>query len=199
MYDPDIEERLNTGSQLTTAGIVVLVLAFLGTCGAVVSSAGEPNSAAQGVEIGQSPWLLISLAVGITLIVLGQVRKSNARREAEERYLEANTRVDVVLDDASPEGPFRGDMKEVEVLDPIVAAAAEAERERDHKRGTGYLTAGGVVLVVTIAGMLMVSMGDSGGSPHRKVENVLVAFGLAMFPFGLGLYLGIKGLLLRSK
>jgi hypothetical protein len=203
MGDDELQKilaRMQSGSTMTTAGVVVLVLSFLGTCVAAAGAAGDPNAnpGAKGVEIGQSPWLMGALVLGIALIAVGQARKSNARRAMEERHRLDHTSIEVVPDPAVPGGPFRGGMKEVEVLDPDVAAAEQAQKERDRRRGNGYLIAGGMVMAATVIVMLLGATGGNSHDPHAA-EKVFMAMGLALFPFGLGLYFAIKGMLLRSK
>jgi hypothetical protein len=194
----DFVRRTSSGSAMTTWGIVVLVMSFLGTCVAGMSSAGQGDSAARGFELGQSPILILAIGAGIALIAVGQARKSNARRAMEERIRESNTTVELVPDPDVPGGPFRGGHKEVEKLDPDFAAAEAAEQARTRSRGNGYLIAGGVVLGLTTLLMLRAFFSDE-GSPREQAERILVALGLGVFPFGLGLFLTIKGLLLRSK
>lgn len=198
--DKDIEASLRTGERMVFAGIVVLIVAFIGTCGAVISGAStDPaNATAQGVQIGQSPWLLIALTIGIVLIAIGQVRKTNARREAKERYLGRHTSLEV--EPVETQGtPFRPGVKQVEVLDPIIAAAEQEDLERSHQRGSRLLAIGGCVIAVTLVGMLWAIVGNEGVSARQNLERGMTVFGLAVFPFCLGMYFAIKGLLLRSK
>ena len=186
---------------MTTIGIVVLVMAFFGTCAVAASrTTSDPygNPTAQGYQLGQSPFLMIALVAGVALIAVGQARKSNARREAEELWKLRNTTVKVVPDADSPGGPFRGAMKEVEVLDPTVAEIERSQREADRRRGATFLLTGGLIMGGTIVLMLVLTMSHSGSGP-RAAEDTLAAIGLSIFPFGLGLFFGIKGLLLRSK
>ena len=79
----DFVRRTSSGSAMTTWGIVILVMSFLGTCVAGMSSAGTGDSAQRGFELGQSPLLAIAIGAGIALIAVGQARKSNARRAME--------------------------------------------------------------------------------------------------------------------
>ena len=198
MFDQDLEQRLQSGGRLTTAGIFVFVATFLGTCVAAASKAGGKGDAtANGMELGQSPWLLLGLAAGVALIAVGQARTANARNEAKRREREANTTSKTVLDPAVAEGPFRGATKHVPVVDPSFQAYEQAEREADHARGTTYLAIGGSIIVLTIVGVIW---GMSGGSSTKqKIDSILISFGLGVFPFGLGLFFTIKGALLRNK
>jgi hypothetical protein len=198
--DDKIAAGLRTGSAMTTWGILILVGAFLGTCVFAAASVGNNpygNSAARGVELGQSPWLMLALVAGIALIAVGQAKKANARRASEELFKLRNTEVKVVPDAEAPGGPFRGGMKEVEVLDPTIQAIEKAQREADRRRGNGFLITGGAIMGATVVVLLLMS---TGGEPtSRHIENVLAGIGLAFFPFGFGLFFAIKGLLLRSK
>jgi hypothetical protein len=198
MNDEEFVARTRSGSAMTTWGIVVLVMAFLGTCVAGMSSAGQGDSAQRGFELGQSPFLAIAIGAGIALIAVGQARKSNARRAMEQRVREANTTVELVPDPDVPGGPFRGGHKEIEKLDPGFAEVEAAEQARNRSRGNGYLIAGGIVLGLTVLLMLRAFFSDE-GSPREQMERILVSLGLGVFPFGLGLFLTIKGFLLRSK
>jgi len=198
MNDYESDDRFRSGGQLVGLGVFVLVLSIIGTCGAVVAKSGSDNSAAAGFEIGQSPWLAIGLTIAIALIVLGQVRKSNARRAAKDRYLRENTEIKQVLDEEAPGGPFRADMKEVAELDPMVAAAEESEAAYKRRRGNMYLAWGGGIMTVTIVVMLYAMSPNDGESSRRAVERVMTSLGLAFFPFGFGLFLAIKGLILRN-
>ena len=199
--DKDIEASLRTGERMVFAGIAVLVAAFIGTCGAVISgaSSGTAHATVQGLQIGQSPWLLSAMTIGIALIAFGQVRKSNARRDAKERYLGRHTSLEVEPNDESQGAPYRPGAKQVEVLDPIIAAAEQEDRERSHQRGGRLLGIGCSVIAITVMGMLWVIVGNEGGSARQNLERGMTAFGLAVFPFCLGMYFAIKGLLLRSK
>lgn len=198
--DDQIAARLRSGSAMTTWGILILVGGFLGTCVFAAASVGNDpygNPTARGVELGQSPWLMIALVAGITLIAVGQARKSNARRAADDLYKLRNTKIEVVPDAEAPGGPFRGGMKEVEVLDPTVKAIEDAQREADRRRGNGFLVTGGAIMGCTVLVLLLVASGGGSGPSH--IENVLAGIGLAFFPFGLGLFFAIKGLLLKSR
>jgi hypothetical protein len=200
MYDHELEEKLRSGGQLVTAGVVVLILCCLGTCVAAMDGAASSDPATAGFETGQSPFLALGLAVGILLIVVGQVRKTNARNAANARYLEQHTSVEVVLDENSPDGPFRGDMKEIEVLDPAVAAAEETQRAHDRRRGNRSLAIGGTIMALTVLGLVWAFPGaDDHGSVRRMMERFLGLLGFSLIPFGIGLYFAIRGALLRSK
>lgn len=178
-------------------GIAVLAATFIGTCMVAAGSVDEADAARRGTELGQSPWLGIGLTLGVALITLGLVRKSNARRAADDRFREQHTTVEVVLDEKAVDGPFRGNMKEVEVLDPVIAAHEEEQRALDHRRGTVRLCIGGAIMMLTIVCVFTLGRGDAHGP--RAVERMLSAVGMAMIPFGVGMYFAIRGLLLRSK
>jgi hypothetical protein len=197
MFDQDLEQKHQSGSRLTSAGIFVLVASFLGTCVAAASKAGKGDPTASGVELGQSPFLLIGLAAGIALIAVGQARKSNARNEAARRLRDANTETKSVQDLAAGDGPFRPAIKHVEVVNPDFQAFENAQREADQRRGSTYLIIGGCIIAVTIIGVIWGM--SSGGSAKARIDNILMSFGLGVFPFGFGLFFAIKGLLLRSK
>lgn len=195
MHEHELYERMTSGSRLTTVGIVVLVGAFLGTCTVAASKAGSnPNA---GMEIGQSPWLLLALAAGVALIAVGQTKKINARNALAERNRAAHTTLHVEQD-PSAGTPFRPGVKETPVLDPTIAAIEQAERAYDHRRGGQLLAIGGVIIVVTLLGMLALIVGGSDRGA-ASVERSLSIMGLSVFPFGFGLFFAIKGLLLRSK
>lgn len=201
MTDPDeyhrIAARMRMGGTLTALGIVVLVGALFGTCVVAAGNThGDPTM--NGMQIGQSPWLLLSLAAAIALIATGQAKKSNARRDQEELYKLQNTTIAIVPDSAVQDGPFRGAMKEVPVLDPYVAEIEASRKEADRRRGTVFMSVGFGIMGITVLGLLAVLSGGEHGT-QRAVENFLTAFGLAVFPFGGGLFFAIKGLLLRSK
>src|SRR5262245_43101053 len=196
--DEDLDRRFRAGATLTNWGIFILVAGFIGTCSYAAATADRRNPEGRGYEMGQSPFLGIPLIVGVTLIAVGQARKSNARRASEERLREANTTIEVVPDPEVPGGPFRGGMKEVPVVDPSFAATEEAVRQQEHRRGNGYLIAGLLVMIATIVVMMMAIHSDH-GSPQKQAENLLMSLGLAFFPFGIGLWLAIKGMLLRSR
>jgi hypothetical protein len=197
MFDQDLEHRLQSGGRLTSVGIFVLVASFLGTCVAAVGKAGKGDAVAGGIELGQSPWLMIGLAAGIALIAFGQARKANARNEAARRLRDANTTTKTVLDPAVEEGPFRGATKHVPVVNPDFQAYEEAERDAHHRRGSTYLMIGGGVIALTIVGVIWGMSG--GGSSRQRIEAILTSIGLGVFPFGLGLFFMIKGALLRTK
>jgi hypothetical protein len=197
MFDHDLEQKHQSGGRLTSAGIFVLIASFLGTCVAAASKAGKGDPTASGIELGQSPLLAIGLALGVALIAVGQARKANARNEAARRLREANTTTKTVLDPAVAEGPFRGATKHVPVVNPDFQAMENAERDADHRRGTTYLIIGGVVIVMTVIGVIYGMSG--GGSSRQRVEAILTSLGLGVFPLGLGLFFAIKGALLRTK
>jgi hypothetical protein len=194
MEDRDIAARLQSGGTMTGIGIFVLVASFFGTC---VAAAAEPDNPARGLEIGESPWLLIGLTVGIALIAVGQARKANARRDAEAQLRDLHTSHVVVPDPDVAGGPFRGAVKQVPVVDPQFVAIEEAARERDHQRGVRYLWIGGIIMAVTIVGVVL---GMGGGDyAYERMRKAMTAVGLGVFPFGLGMFFAIKGAVLRSK
>jgi hypothetical protein len=47
-FDLDLEQKRKTGDRLTSAGIIVLVVSFFGTCAVAVSKAGEGDPMARG-------------------------------------------------------------------------------------------------------------------------------------------------------
>lgn len=199
MYDPEIESRIRAGGWLTTCGILLAVVAFFGTCVAAASNAGKPDQTQRSFETGQSPWLLLSLGGAIALITIGQVKKSNAKRDGEVRFREQHfMKTEKVVDTEVPGGPFRGALKDVKTLDPSIVAADEAERLEEHRKGTTNLIIGGVILALTIIGIVW-SMTKDSGSMKENVDRVLIAIGLGFFPFGLGLFFAIRGLVQRSK
>jgi hypothetical protein len=198
MFDQDLEQRLQSGGRLTSAGIFVLVASFFGTCVAAMGKAsGKGDVTASGFELGQSPWLALGLAAGVALIAFGQARKANARNEAARRLRDANTTNKTVLDPTVAEGPFRGATKHVPVVDPSFQAYEQAERDADHRRGSTYLFIGASIILVTVAGVIWGM--SSGGSTKQKIDSILMSFGLGVIPFGFGLFFTIKGALLRNK
>jgi hypothetical protein len=199
MDDEQIARKMNSGSAMTTWGIVLLIVTFLGTCAVSMSQSGKGDPMAQGFENGKSPFLALGIGGAITLIAVGQARKSNARRALEERIRLSNTSVELVPDPEVPGGPFRGGHREVEKLDPAFEAADADEKARNRSRGNGYLIAGFLIMGLSVAGMLWGMQSDPGESPRKQMEDVFLSLGLAFFPFGLGLFFAIKGALLRSK
>jgi hypothetical protein len=150
----------------------------------------------KGLELGQSPLLLLAIAAGITLIAVGQARKSNARREIDEQWKLQNTTTQVVPDAEAPGGPFRGAMKEVEVLDPTFAAIEEQQRAANRRKGNTFLAIGGLMMAGTILVIMYIGFGND--SPSRAIDNVLISVGLGFFPFVTGLIFAIVGLVKRS-
>ena len=202
--DAQIAARLRSGSAMTMWGIIILVASLFGTCivGAATTShdpyGGMDNASQRGYELGQNPILLLAIAAGVALIAVGQAKKSNARRAAEDLWKLRNTQIKVVPDAEAPGGPFRGGMKEVAVLDPTIEAIEKGQREIDHRRGNTFLIIGGVIMLATVGLMLLVATSGS-GSASRDINGVFTAIGLAFFPFALGMFFAIRGLLLRSK
>jgi len=196
--DPDLEARHRTGRSMVALGIVSMVLSFVATVARGATGGAYGNSNLRAMEAAQSPWFLLPFFGGITLLVLGLVKKSNALREAQTR-LEHDTMTTKLVPVAdAPGGPFRGALLEVDVPDPILVEAEAAERLRHRARGGAYLIVGISILALTVLYM-MSTMTGAGGSGRERVDHILTAFGLGVFPFGLGLFFTIKGGLLRSK
>jgi len=182
---------------MVTWGILLMVASFVVTCSVGAARAGR-NPYGAGFEAGQQPLFLLAFAAGVALIAVGAAKKSNATREQRERERQASMTTELVPTDKVPGGPFRGALEEVKVPDPVFEAHEAAEREERRQRGTNYLTIGGVIIGLTVIGMVYF-MSDKHGSEQQRVERVLVTLGLSLFPFGIGLWLMIKGALLRSK
>ena len=192
--EAQIAAKLRSGSVLTQWGVFILVVSVLGTCVAGALQAGHTA----GQPLQASSLIAVGLSVAIALIAVGQARRSNAKRAADDLFKARHTTIKVVPDASIADGPFRGAMKEVAELDPSIAAAERAEIEDAHRRGARSLWIGGMIMVVTLAVIMKVMVGsaDQGMSGFR---DGLVALGLGAFPFGLGLFFAIRGALLRSK
>src|SRR5262245_10184545 len=182
---------------MVTWGILLMVISFVVTCSVGASRAGR-NPYGAGFEAGQQPLFLLAFGAGIALIAVGAAKKSNASREQRERDRQASMTTELVPSDKVPGGPFRGALDEVKVPDPAFEAHEAAEREERRQRGNTYLTIGGVILGLTLIISVWL-MTDKHGSEQQRAERVLITLGLSVFPFGLGLWLAIKGALLRSK
>ncbi len=206
MYDPDIAAKIRSGGWMVTAGILLIVAGIFGACMGVASNRSsrydsydsyDDRGASDSFEAGQNPFMLLALAGGIALITVGQVKKSNARREGEDRFRAENFTVTKVVPDPDVGGgPFRGALKEVQELDPVIAAVEAAQRVRDHAKGTSNLILG---LVLTIGTIVAVMWSITSAPPHDLLSRFTTAFGLGVFPFGFGLFFSIRGLILRSK
>lgn len=193
-FDLDLEQKLQSGGRLTSAGVFVLVASFLGTC---VVGMGSRDPMASGMEVGESPLLAIGLALGVALIAIGQARKANARNEASRRLRDENTTLKTVLDPDVDEGPFRGATKHVPVVSPEFQAYEQAATELDRARGTRFLWLGFALIAASV---LLVFMGmRSGDSTRERLDALFTSLGLGVFPFGFGLFFAIKGALLRNR
>jgi hypothetical protein len=195
--DPDLEAKRRTGGAMVTWGILLMVVSFVVTCSVGASRAGRDPYGA-GFEAGQQPLFLLGFAAGVALIAVGAAKKANANREQRERIRQASMTTELVPSDKVPGGPFRGALEEVKVPDPVFEAHEAAEREERRQRGNKYLTIGGIIIGLTVIGMVYF-MTDKHGSEHQRAERALAALGLSVFPFGIGLWVMIKGALLRSK
>jgi hypothetical protein len=184
---------------MVTWGILLMVASFLVTCTVGASRAGHTNGYNAGFEAGQSPAFLLAFAAGVALVAVGAAKKANANRDWRERQRQASMTTELVPSDKVPGGPFRGALEEVKKPDPIFEAMEASELEQRRQRGTGYLTVGVVILGLTVIGAVVLMMGNSHGSPRERVERILMTFGGAIFPFGIGLWLTIKGGLMRAK
>ncbi len=184
---------------MVSMGIFLMVAAFIVAVARGMSGGNYGDAALSGMKAGQSAWFLLPFFGGIVVMVLGFVRKANATRDQQTRFEHDTMTTKVVpVEDAPGGGAFRGAFVEVDVPDPILAAAERDERVRLRARGTTYLIIGGSILALTILYMVSSMMGHS-SSPRAQVEHILTAFGLGVFPFGLGLFFTIKGGLLRTK
>ncbi len=195
MYDRDIESRIRTGGWMVTLGILLIVGAVFGTC---MQAAGTQRGAAFGGEDNEHPGLMLAGAVAIALIAVGQVRKSNARREGDERFTRENfTTVKAVPDPDAGDGPFRPGIKEVEVVDPIVAQMAADEKAANHRKGTTNLIIGMILMACTAAAIAFAFL-STAPTVQEQFDRILMAVGLGVFPFGFGLFFAIRGMLQRN-
>lgn len=195
MYDRDIESRIRSGGWMVTLGILLIVGAFFGTC---MQAAGKQRGDAFGDDDNEHPALMLAGAVAIALIAVGQVRKSNARREGDERFTRENfTTVKAVPDPEAGDGPFRPGMKEVEVVDPIVAQMEADEKAANHRKGTNNLIIGTILMGCTGVAIAFAFLAKA-PTVEDQFERILIAVGLGVFPFGFGLFFAIRGVLQRN-
>jgi hypothetical protein len=196
--DPDLELKRRSGGAMVTWGIVILVGALLVTCGVSATRANRSNPYGEGFEGAATP-MALGLIAGVALIAVGSAKKANANREWRDRQREASMTTELVPSDKVPGGPFRGALEEVHKPSASFEAMEVSERADRHQRGTTYLTIGIVILTLTVIGSVMLMSGGSHTSPHERAERILLTFGGAMLPMGIGLWLTIKGGLMRSK
>jgi len=192
--------KRRSGGALVTWGILLMVASFLVTCtvGMARTTHGK-DPTLSGFEAGQSPLFLLGFGAGIALIAVGAAKKSNATREQRERHRQAAMTTELVPSDKVPGGPFRGALEEVHKPSPAFEAMEASEHQARKQRGTVYLTIGGVLLGVTMIGFVLAMGGDKTMSTHARFEHLMMTFGVSLIPFGIGLWLTIKGGIMRSK
>jgi hypothetical protein len=185
---------------MVTWGILLMVASFLVTCTVGMSRAGHgTDPTLTGFEAGQSPLFLLGFGAGVALIAIGAAKKANATREQRERHRQAAMTTELVPSDKVPGGPFRGALEEVHKPSPAFEAMEASEHEDRKRRGTVYLTIGGVILGVTTIGFVLLMGGDKHMSTRARFDHLMLTFGGALIPFGIGLWLTIKGGIMRSK
>jgi len=184
---------------MVTWGITALVASFFVTCGVSATRAGRANPYADGGLDGAAAPMAIGMVVGIALIGVGSAKKSNANREWRERQRQAAMTTELVPSDQVPGGPFRGALEEVHKPSPEFEAMEAREREERRRTGNTYLTIGGMLLGLNVLGFVYLMIGGSHSSPRERLERLMLWFLGALIPFGIGLWLTIKGGLMRSK
>jgi hypothetical protein len=191
--------KRRSGGAMVTWGIVILVGSLFVTCGVSATRANRGNPYADGGFEGAAAPMVIGLIAGVALIGVGSAKKSNADREWRDRQREASTTTELVPSDKVPGGPFRGALEEVRQVDPGFAAMEASEREARRRSGTTYLTIGGLLLGLTLLGFVYLMTSGHHASPRERLERIMLGFLAALIPFGIGLWLTIKGGLMRSK
>jgi hypothetical protein len=184
---------------MVTWGILLMVAAFLVTCTVGASRASHRDAFGSGFEAGQSPLFLLGFGAGVALVAVGAAKKANANRAWRERLRQASMTTELVPSDKVPGGPFRGALEEVHTPSPVFEAMEAREHEDRRQRGTTFLTIGVVILGLTVIGAVYLMSSNGHASPRERVEHILLTFGGAVFPFGIGLWLTIKGGLMRSR
>jgi hypothetical protein len=190
-HDP--ESLLRTGALMVRLGAVLLIATFMGGIFAgAATTASQTESMAQGMALSENPLFVLGFFGGLALLVVGLVKKSNARRELRDRMAAAVGRsYRPVAADFARSG-----------LQPAIdlGGADQAERQRLRGRASVYLAIGGTLVLATILGMLrMIHGGDADATSREKVETIIMSLGVAFFPFGLGLFFLIKGAIMKSN
>jgi hypothetical protein len=190
--------KRRSGGAMVTWGIVVLIGSLFVTCGVSATRANRADPYGDGFNGAAAP-MAIGMVIGVALIGVGSAKKSNANREWQDRMRQAATTTELVPTDKVPGGPFRGALEEVRKVDPVFQAMEDREREDRRRRGGTYLLIGGLLLGFTALGLVYLITSGSHASIQARFERLLLGFGACLLPFGIGLWLTIKGGIMRSK
>jgi hypothetical protein len=189
------QSRLGSASVMVHAGWILMVAAFVvAVAAAMPKNVGDHGRAfTNGLQMGQSPLFMLGFFGGLTLLVVGLVKKSTARREIA-RIMDTTAGVMAAATRVPPGAP----LGQPSLEPPVVDDADRVRRQQLRSRGAWYLGIGGAIVLASIIGMVM-GFSGGGASVARNAQRIMTSLGIAFFPFVLGMIFVIKGALMRSN